>query len=202
MSQTLLFSSPETLIDDEGEAVYHPAFFSPDEADAYFKLCNEVNWRQDKIRIYGQEHNIPRETAWFSIDGISYTYSGIDMYPEPFPDFISEINERIKTKFGYEFNSVLLNKYRNGEDKVSWHADDEPELGESVDIASISLGAERDFMLRKKNKSEVSTKIAMAHGSLLIMKHPLQIFWEHSLPRRKGILEPRINMTFRKILKP
>ncbi|MFT5812390.1 MAG: alkylated DNA repair dioxygenase AlkB [Psychroserpens sp.] len=46
------------------------------------------------------------------------------------------------------FNAVLANLYRNQQDSVGWHSDDEPELGKMPTIASLSFGAEREFQLK------------------------------------------------------
>ena len=105
----------------------------------------------------------------------------------------------VEEKTGYEFNSVLLNLYRNGEDKVSWHADDEKSLGNEINIASISIGAEREFQFKSKHNSNDKQEIMLTHGSLLVMHNPIQEHWLHQIPIRKKIKEPRINLTFRYI---
>jgi alkylated DNA repair dioxygenase AlkB len=38
------------------------------------------------------------------------------------------------------------------------------------------------------------------HGSLLLMEGAMQEHWLHQIPRTKKPLEPRINLTFRRII--
>ena len=108
----------------------------------------------------------------------------------------------VQERCSYDFNSLLINRYRNGKDKVGWHADDEPELENCKIIASVSLGEGRDFRLRKKENHRTSEdkveKIFLEHGSLLIMHAPLQKFWEHEVPKR-AINNTRLNLTFRNV---
>jgi alkylated DNA repair dioxygenase AlkB len=109
-----------------------------------------------------------------------------------------QLKSKIEEVSEAAFNSVLLNKYRDGNDTVGWHSDDERELGRNPIIASLSLGIARDFILRHKYKPN-ELKIQLRHGSLLIMRGHTQEYWKHALPRRKRITEPRINLTFRAI---
>lgn len=178
------------------------AFLSATEADALFRaLRDTVPWRQDTIRVFGKDHPIPRLQAGFGDAGLTYVYSGIAMAPMPWLPALDEVRRRVDVVTGASFNTVLLNLYRDGQDTVSWHADDEPELGPSPTIASVSLGAERDFVLRHKTRREVDdVTYSLPHGSLLIMRGNTQAEWMHSLPRRKGVTRERINLTFRRIV--
>jgi alkylated DNA repair dioxygenase AlkB len=97
------------------------------------------------------------------------------------------------------FNSVLLNLYRDGNDKVSWHADDERELGINPTIASVSLGAVRRFDLKHKDDADQKLQLELSSGSLVVMKGALQHHWLHQIPTQKKINDPRINLTFRTI---
>ena len=111
------------------------------------------------------------------------------------------MRDKVESRLNCRFNSVLANLYRNGADSMGWHSDDEPELGEEPIIASVSLGAVRRFLLRqRKNKDMPAREIALAHGSLLWMSGPTQSNWQHRVPKSAGLLEARINLTFRRIL--
>ena len=101
------------------------------------------------MKYYGKTFPIPRDTAWFGEK--SYVYSGIRNKPNPMTNALKELRKKAEDKCAYSFNSLLINRYQNGNDKVGWHADDEPELEGCEVIASISLGAAREFKLRKKN---------------------------------------------------
>jgi alkylated DNA repair dioxygenase AlkB len=122
------------------------------------------------------------------------------MNPESWIPPLLLIKERIEKVIELNFNSVLVNLYRNGKDYVSWHSDDEPELGNNPTIASVSLGETRRFQLRhKSNKNLDTVEIALNHGSLLIMKGSTQHFWKHQVPKTSKLLKARINLTFRVI---
>ena len=98
-----------------------------------------------------------------------------------------------------EFNSVLLNWYRSGDDHISWHTDAEPELGESPLIASVNFGASRRFLLRRREDRSVKLEIPLQHGSVLVMAGALQHHWQHSVPKQKKVKDSRVNLTFRMI---
>ena len=177
------------------------AFLGEAEATNLFRsLRSEVPWRQDTIKIYGKEHRLPRLQQWFGDAGLNYTWSGIRMVPLPWIPALSDIRHRAEDAVKEKFNTVLLNLYRDGDDTVSWHSDDEPALGPTPIIASVSLGAERDFVLRHRERDDVDeVKIALPHGSLLLMQGRTQAMWKHALPRRRGVTTERINLTFRRV---
>lgn len=185
----------------DGQVIIYQHFFDKIESDRFFaKLLNNINWQQDKIRIFGKEVNLPRLTAWYGDEKKSYTYSGITMNPEPWTPNLFLVKKRIEEKVNTNFNSVLVNLYRNGQDYVSWHSDDEKELGKNPIIASVSFGATRRFLLRhKSNKNLETIDISLSHGSLLIMKGSTQHFWKHQVPKTAKVKTERINLTFRNI---
>jgi alkylated DNA repair dioxygenase AlkB len=179
-------------------------FMDGRSGDLLFKvLRSSIRWRQDTIRIYGKAHPLPRLQQWFGDAGLDYTWSGIHMVPEPWPDELREVKEKVEDVAGERFNTVLLNLYRNGQDTVSWHSDDEKDLGSAPTIASVSLGAERNFVLRHNDPTDLdSVTIPLPHGSLLLMAGTTQSKWKHALPRRKSVVGERINLTFRRVLRP
>lgn len=163
-------------------------------------LSGSINWRQEEIKLYGKVYTVPRKTAWYGYPGLNYTYSGIKCNPEPWTPELMEIKKDIESFHpGQDFNSVLLNMYRDGNDKVSWHSDDEKELGKNPTIASVSLGASRRFDLKHKEDPNDRLEIELKSGSLIIMKGELQHFWLHQIPQQKKIAAPRINLTYRTI---
>jgi alkylated DNA repair dioxygenase AlkB len=181
---------------DGGLLLYDETFFSKEEADHFFaSLRTRVSWRQEISR----GRPFPRLTAWYADAGLSYTYSGVTHQAEPWLPELLDIKRRVETASGAEFNSLLLNLYRGGQDSMGFHADDEPELGENPVIASVSFGAVRDFILKHRKSKEKMT-FALAHGSLLVMAGSCQHFWIHSIPKRAGEIGERINLTFRKII--
>ena len=186
----------------DGEVWYMKNFIPLDKANTYFKnFIEQIKWRQEEIKMYGKTYPVPRKTAWYGYEGFNYKYSGILCNPEPWTTELLGI-KRVVENFlpDSDFNSVLLNLYRDGSDKVSWHADDEKELGRNPLIASVSLGATRRFDLKHKTDPEEKLQLELALGSLVIMKGALQHNWLHQIPVQKRILEPRINLTFRTIV--
>ena len=185
----------------DGEVIIYQNFFEEPESDRFFKeLQNSLNWQQDKIRIFGKEVDLPRLTAWYGDEGKSYKYSGITMNPNPWIPVLLSIKKKIEKVVELDFNSVLANLYRDGKDYVSWHSDDEKELGNNPIIASVSFGATRRFQLRHKSNKDLDTvEISLTHGSLLIMTGSTQHFWKHQVPKTSKILTERINLTFRVI---
>ena len=185
----------------DGDALLVPRFLPESRADAYFeRLLDVVDWEQHEIRIGGKNVASPRLSAWYGDPGASYSYSGLSLEPRPWLPVLRELKTQVEKASGRLFNSVLLNLYRDGDDSMGWHSDDEPELGERPVIASISLGATRQFRLRHKKRADLeAVVVGLPHGSLLIMKGETQHFWKHQLPKSKRVSEPRVNLTFRSI---
>ena len=182
------------------DVVHFPGLFSLPEADSLFaQLKREVTWQQEKIKLYGQLHDLPRLTAWYGDPSKTYIYSGITVHSLEWIAPILEIKRRIESISDHSFNSVLLNLYRNGSDSVSWHADDEPELGQNPLIGSVSFGEARPFQMKHKSLNE-KLKIILEHGSYLLMKGTTQHYWLHQIPKSKRSLGERINLTFRNII--
>lgn len=185
----------------DGEVWYMPNFMPAEKAAYYYKsLLENINWRQEEIKMYGKVFPVPRKTAWYGYEGFNYKYSGILCNPEPWTKELLDIKKVIEFFLKEEnFNSVLLNLYRDGNDKVSWHADDEKELGINPTIASVSLGATRRFDLKHKDDPDQKLQLELPSGSLVVMKGALQHHWLHQIPVQKKINQPRINLTFRTI---
>ncbi len=185
----------------DGEVWYMPDFMPAHKTGEYFnKLLKSINWKQEEIKMYGKTYPVPRQTAWYGYEGFNYSYSGIQCNPEPWTQELLDIKKVIEHFLPeQDFNSVLLNLYRNGNDKVSWHADDEKELGKNPVIASVSLGASRRFDLKHKNDKTEKLQLELLTGSLIVMLGELQHNWLHQIPAQKKINQPRINLTYRTI---
>lgn len=185
----------------DAEIDLYSSCFSGEESDKIFQtLLSQVCWKQEKIKCYGKEVDIPRLTAWYGNTGKRYVYSRIAMEPEPWLPKLLYIKSRVEEITKFSFNSVLLNLYRDGQDSIAWHSDDEPELGKEPIIASLSFGGGRKFQLRHKVKKEQGrVDVNLTHGSLLIMKGKTQEYWEHQVPKTSKPVRSRINLTFRLI---
>ncbi|GAB3536759.1 hypothetical protein GCM10027443_27860 [Pontibacter brevis] len=148
--------------------------------------------------MFGKQLPVPRLTAWYGDKG--YTYSGLYNKPQPWVPVLQSLRERVQEVTGQEYNSVLLNFYRSGNDSMGWHADDEAELGKEPAIASLSFGGERRFSLKHRTRKDLKTvTIPLTHGSLLLMQGPTQYYWLHHIPKTKHPVQPRINLTFRNV---
>ena len=181
-----------------------PGWLGPQAATALQdRLGAEVPWKQEAIRLFGRTHALPRLTCWMADPGCGYRYSGLRQRIEPWHPAVLELINQLELLCGCRFNAVLLNLYRDGRDAMGWHADDEPELDADAPIASLSLGASRSFRLRPKPgmpmpaDAGIGRTLELSHGDLLVMDPPTQRHWQHALPRRLRVHQPRLNLTFR-----
>lgn len=180
-------------------------------------LQGEVPWKQEAITLYGRRHPLPRLTCWMADSGCGYRYSGLANAIESWSPAAAALREALQQLSGWRFNSLLLNRYRDGRDAMGWHADDEPELDPDAPIASLSLGAPRDFRLRPRPSPRrppgsppppgygladgspacAPFTLPLGSGDLLLMEPPTQLWWQHAVPRRLRLLDERLNLTFR-----
>ena len=188
------------IVIPDAEVFLYPTLLSYHEADQLFDtLKKNIIWEKQKIKLYGEVHDVPRLTAWYGDPNKSYIYSGIQLNTKPWNAALLKIREKIEKISKIKFNSVLLNLYRSGADSVSWHSDDEPELGKNPVIGSLSLGETRQFQMKHKFNRDLKQKILLQHGSFLLMRGKTQHHWLHQIPKRKNLKGERINLTFRVI---
>jgi alkylated DNA repair dioxygenase AlkB len=188
-------AAPPNLLPCDGAAFLYPDALPPADADRLLEALRDgIAWRQEVATVMGRRLPIPRLTAWHGAAG--YVYSGIRLTPAPWTPPLLELKALAEAIARQPFNSVLLNLYRDGRDSVSWHADNEPGLGQNPVIASLSLGAVRRFQLKHRRLPERLT-LDLPHGSCLIMAGATQHHWLHQLPKTKAPVGPRINLTFR-----
>ena len=184
---------------ENGEYLFYPNFFSKLDGDLFFQnLKANIGWKQESMNMYGKQVNFPRLTAWYGDNDKPYSFSGITLEPKIWNEELLIIKEKIQQISKVNFNSVLLNQYRSGNDSISWHTDAEKELGENPVIASVNFGATRKFQLRHIHTKE-KLEIELTHGSLLIMQGELQHYWQHQVPKTSKVVGERINLTFRLI---
>ena len=186
----------------DADILYWPYFFEAAKANELLQsLIQSIPWKQNTIRFYGKESLVPRLESWHGEPGINYSYSGIKMEAKPWNSDLLFIKRAIETASKTTYNSVLINYYRDGKDRVAWHSDDEKELGKNPVIGSISLGAERKFKLRHKQYKQNGYKheIVLKNGSFLLMRGETQHNWLHEIPRTALPISSRVNLTFRVI---
>lgn len=189
------------ILPKDGEVFYHSDLFTPSENQRLLdSLKSEIKWRHEPIVLFGKKIMQPRLTAWYGEENKIIRYSGITMNPLPWTKALLEIKSRIETISSVEFNSVLLNQYRNENDSMGWHRDNEKELGPNPVIGSVSFGATRLFQFRHYQEPSLKKTIPLTDGSFLLMQGQTQHFWSHSIPKSKKTIGARINLTFRRIV--
>ena len=198
---------------------YTPAWLPDELAQRYMDaLLAEISWQQPNISIAGQSRPIPRLQAWYGEQGTTMAYSGRSFRAQGWHPVLIQIKDAIEACCDATFNSVLVNLYRNGQDSVSWHADDEPEFGPNPTIASVSLGQSRKFSLKPKTVQISQTSkegeggalipaakrsarhLELNSGDLLIMRGTTQANWVHAIPKQSRVSSARINLTFRRVI--
>lgn len=186
----------------DGEYWFMPNFLSEDQAvQQEILLLNTIDWKQEEVYVFGKKHKEPRKTAWYGDEECVYMYAGKTNHPIPWTDELFQLKTDIETLIqGTSFNSVLLNQYRDGNDKMGWHSDNEKELGKNPIIASLSLGVTRYFDFKHKRIKSLKKRLVLPAGSLLIMCGSTQENWLHQIPQQKTVKEPRINLTFRRVI--
>ena len=165
------------------------------------KLMDQTIWRQESVKIYGKDYQQPRLVSLYGDSGKRYDYSGISLHPLPWTDLLREIRRRIEDCTKARFNAVFLNLYRDHNDSMGFHSDDEKELGRNPTIASLTFGATRVLRLKHKFKKELPVvKVPLDAGTVLLMKGETQHFWKHGINKQTEPCGPRVNLTFRTLL--
>ncbi|AFL84664.1 alkylated DNA repair protein [Belliella baltica DSM 15883] len=192
---------PTQIIQSNGDVIYYPSIFSEEESnELMLSLIHNIEWKQEPIWLFGKKIMQPRLTALYGDQDVNYGYSGITMRPNPWNETLIFIKSKIENLLKSEFTHVLMNFYRDGQDSMGWHRDNEKNLGLNPIIASVSFGTSREFQLRRYESKLEKKSVMLNHGSLLLMQGETQHYWEHQIPKRKKVNDPRINLTFRKIL--
>ncbi len=185
----------------DGGVHYLPGWLPALEADGLYRTLQDgVPWEVHRIHLFGRWMDSPRLSCWMGDADAHYRYSGADFVPSPWLPVLLPLRERLQQACQSRFNSVLLNRYRDGRDSMGWHSDDEPELGERPVIASLSLGASRRFLLRRRDDHSHKREFLLGHGDLLVMAGDTQRDWQHALPKTARPLGERINLTFRRVV--
>ena len=201
MTQTDLFAEgPEHLDLPGADVTVVRGALGPDLTGPVLAgLLDQVEWRQDHLRMFGREVAIPRLEAWYGDPDTEYTYSGLLLVPEAWIPPLLALRSVAEHFADADFNSVLCNRYRDGTDGQGWHSDDEPELGRDPVIASLSLGAPRTFALRRRDDHRERCDVVLGDGDVLVMRGTTQALWEHSVPKTRRPVGERVNCTFRTI---
>ena len=185
------------LLPRDGTVNYFGPILNPADTRRFYEtLLREIPWKNDEAVIFGKHIITARKVAWYGDSDFSYTYSGTTKQALVWTDELAALKAIVEQLTATRFNSCLLNLYHDGNEGMTWHSDDEKSLGRNSTIASVSLGAEREFRLKHK-RSDEKISVLLESGSLLVMKDATQTHWLHSIPKSKKIKTPRINLTFR-----
>jgi alkylated DNA repair dioxygenase AlkB len=195
-----IYKEKQNIPIPDGALTYWPDFLTDAAATEIFESLKMLPWKQNHVRIFNKWHLTPRLESLHGIEQTTYSYSGQTLETTPFTPLLSAIKSQVEACTQQEFNVVLVNYYRNGQDSNGWHADNEPELGKNPVIASLSLGAERRFDIKHIHSGQ-KLQLMLENGSLLLMSGTMQHFWKHQIAKTKKVEEGRINLTFRKIVK-
>nr|WP_314499305.1 alpha-ketoglutarate-dependent dioxygenase AlkB [uncultured Chryseobacterium sp.] len=200
MNQLSLFDAEEFYEFPKDLLEYREHFLSRAEADRLKEhLLRTVPWQQRTQKMYDKTVLTPRLTAWYGGDETSCESENNQKEVNSWTPELLSLKEKIENEFGYHFNGVLLNLYRNNNDSVAWHRDTKSRYGNQPVIASVSLGETRNFDFRKLDHHQNKYSLPLPHGSLLIMKGDLQEHWEHRIAKSSLPMKERINLTFRLI---
>ncbi len=181
--------------------IYLPSWMKSTECFYWQKIIHQnVDWEKPFVKVFGSSYPIPRQTAFLAPKDVSYRYSSVLHAGKGWPNWFKPLVHKINTSLNLRLNGCLLNFYSDGGDRMGWHADNESELDSGQPIVSLSFGATRDFVLKRRN-SVIKQVIPIRNGDLLIMKPPCQEEWLHSLPSRKKVTKSRLNLTFRRYKK-
>lgn len=170
-------------------------------------LVAELPWEQRSIRLFGRDVLQPRLLCWIGDPVAHYRYSGRDNAPQRWTPTLTALRGRVEQACAARFNGVLCNRYRDGEDAMGWHSDDEPELGAQPLIASLNFGATRAMKFRPRRGFAAGRagELPLGHGDLLLMTGDTQRHYQHAIARSRRITTERINLTFRfirKVIRP
>lgn len=187
-------------IDDAHIELFEEFDCGADASTTMANLIGSVDWREEAITLFGKTYLQPRLFAWYGDEHASYQYSGITLSPLAWTDELSNIKKRVSAHCEAEFNSVLLNYYRDHCDSMGMHADDEQELGREPIIASLSFGTTRTLKLKHKYRKDLKPlKIPLSDSTLLVMRGQTQQHWKHGIDKLSRPCGPRLNLTFRQI---
>ncbi|WP_339904792.1 alpha-ketoglutarate-dependent dioxygenase AlkB [uncultured Cyclobacterium sp.] len=191
----------KNLLPYDGTVNYYGKLFDQREADHYFSiLMKSIEWKNDEAIIFGEKITTKRKVAWYGEEAFEYTYSKTTKSALPWTQGLLELKLLIEKQTGETYNSCLLNLYHDGSEGMAWHSDAEKDLKKQGAIASLSLGAERKFAFKHK-ETKIKKELILENGSLLVMKGSTQNYWLHRLPPTKRVFGPRVNLTFRTIVK-
>lgn len=188
----------------EGQIVLARGFVPKDEADALFSNLMDARdeIKYEVVTTHGKTHTVRRRTAYVGEKGSRYRYAGGERRATPWGESrvgkaLLPLRVQLLRDIGEKFSYALVNLYEDGRVGLGPHSDDETDLRADAPIASVNLGETRAMRFHKKGDKKRNFNVQLHHGDLLLMEPPLQEHWKHSIPTRRNVKGPRINVTFR-----
>lgn len=187
---------------------YYTNFYSNKDAtylyDTFEKLIEYRSDEESSIVIHGKTIKIPRKQIAYGDKGLSYSFTGNKVPVKSWNDtdkvskLLLKIRNKIRKHTKVEYNFILINRYKDGNDYIGYHFDSENDLVNKSSIAGISLGAERKLCFKDQISGKV-VKVKLEYGSLVTIDYPTNRYWKHGIPKRKKCIYPRISLTFRQM---
>lgn len=175
---------------------HRPKYLSAAEANQlYDEVMAAVDWVAGQYTFSGKTQRTPRLLGAMKDKGESTPYYKVTGFV-PWTPLMRQLKERLEQETGIVFRYAQLNLYRDGRDYIGWHADREVQPGDHV--VSVSLGATRRFIFRRKDKHSDKKEFSLRSGDLFIMNHATSTRdLEHTVPVESRPTGPRISATFR-----
>ena len=202
MIPAMSYTPPAALVaaaEDFGvpQTLYVPRFLAGGRADELLATTLAgADWQRERLALFGRTYTARRLSACYGEAAASYRYSGLVRRAVPWTDDLRTLAADVASAVGWRFNFLLINRFRDGGDRLGWHADDESDLGAAPVIASLSVGAERVFRMRAKTGGASVGKV-LEHGSLVLMWGDSQRDYQHAVPPTAKRVGERLNFTFR-----
>jgi len=174
-------------------------YLSPEEANNLFHhYLNTINFIQGKVKVYGKTCDTPRVQYFMGDDHVKeFNYSRVSNAVYPWDQPTRSLRDRVQRETVHQFDSALLNYYRNDNDYIAYHMDAEV-VNDNGTIIVIALGSTRRFYF-KNNETNFVVKTEMRPGDCLVVCGDINQKWKHSVPKQKGV-GPRISITFRRLV--
>ena len=153
---------------------------------------------------YNKIVKVPRGQASFTFnENIHYNYGRIAGGSPPnevMCDRLKEITQKVNEVMGRNYNTILMNVYKDNKDVFAAHQDNENGWVKETGFATLAFGCERPFVLQEIATGE-RQKIIHKSGEIIEMPYPMNSYYTHAVPAcSKAIAsEWRISLTFREI---
>ena len=178
---------------------YERNFLDEVQANELLVHClDHLPWAEELVQMFGRTFVVPRLSCAIGDEGCVYRYRGSQMDATRFTRPLEELRAQIVERLRIPFNYVLATQYRDGNDYVGWHADDERDLVPGQTIVNISLGGVREFRIRSRDGSYCES-VQTEHGSMLLMHGEIHQTTKHMLVRTRRSVEKRVVLSFREV---